>query len=479
MALKQLILADKIRKAQERLNAAKQKDEETRSQRTALETREQELIQACEEVNENTTPEEKQILEEQIAAWEEQEAALQATEEQISQEIEAVQQEIEDLNAQLDEVNARATAKPEAPEQKPEERKERTAMNNINTRRLWFGMDHQERDAFMAREDVKAFAQRVRERIGEKRGFTGADLTIPTVMLPLIRQKVAEASKLYKHVNVQRISGDSEVTILGAIPPAVWTQMCGKINELEFYAGQVTLNGYKVAGYVPLCNAVKEDSDLDLITLILDLLTNSLGLALDMAILYGTGTKMPMGIVARLAKTTAPDDYPANAPEWKNLSATNLLAVTGKTGAQLFQAIIEATGAIDSDYTNGNMFWAMNAKTHAKVVAQSVSINAAGAVVAGVERTMPVLGGAIEVLNFIPEDVIIGGYGDMYLLAERAGMELAYDTSVHFLEDETVFRGKARYDGTPVIPAAFVAIGINGNKPAAGAVTFAEDKANA
>jgi HK97 family phage major capsid protein len=255
--------------------------------------------------------------------------------------------------------------------------------------------------------------------------------------------------------------------------------MCGKINELEFYAGQVTLNGYKVAGYVPLCNAVKEDSDLDLITLILDLLTNSLGLALDMAILYGTGTKMPMGIVARLAKTTAPEDYPANAPEWKNLSETNLLAVTGKTGAQLFQAIIEATGAIDSDYTNGNMFWAMNAKTHAKVVAQSVSINAAGAVVAGVERTMPVLGGAIEVLNFIPEDVIIGGYGDMYLLAERAGMELAYDTSVHFLEDETVFRGKARYDGTPVIPAAFVAIGINGNKPAANAVTFAEDKANA
>lgn len=477
MALKQLILSDKIRKAQERLEAARSKEEENRTQRTALETREQELIQAREEVNENTTPEEQQILEEQITAWEEQEAALQETETQISQEIEAVQQEIEDLNAQLEEVNARATAKPAAPEQKPEERKERNAMNNINTRRLWFGMDHQERDAFMAREDVKGFAQRVREMIGEKRSFTGADLTIPTVMLPLIRQKVAEASKLYKHVNVQRISGEGEVTILGAIPAAVWTQMCGKINELEFTAGQVTLNGFKVAGFVPVCNAVKEDSDMDLITLVLELLTNSLGLALDMAITYGTGTKMPMGIVARLTKTEAPEGY--TGPAWKDLSATNVLAVSGKTGAQLFQALIEATGAIDSDYTNGNMFWTMSAKTYTKLIAQSVSINAAGAVVAGVEKTMPVLGGAIEVLNFIPDDVIIGGYGDMYLLVERAGMELAYDTSVRFLEDETVFRGKARYDGTPVIPAAFVAIGIGGTKPSAGAVTFAEDKANA
>ena len=65
------------------------------------------------------------------------------------------------------------------------------------------------------------------------------------------------------------------------------------------------------------------------------------------------------------------------------------------------------------------------------------------------------------------------------LLAERAGMKFGYSEHYRFFEDQTAFKGTARYDGMPVIPAAFVAIGIGGVKPAADAVTFAQDKANA
>lgn len=479
MALKQIILGDKLRKARERLEQAQHKAEEARSQRTELETREAELTQAREEVTEDTTPEEQQVLEEQINAWMEQEEALQETEAQISQEIEEVQQEIADLQQQLDEVNARGAAKPKTPENtKPEERKEHTAMNT-NTRKLWFGMDHQERDAFVAREDVKTFAQRVRDMIGEKRTVKGAELTIPKDMLPLIRTVAEESSKLIKHVNLQRVRGESRANVTGLIPEAVWTDMCGKINEVEWAFGQIEMDGYKVAAGLYLCNAIVEDSDLDLITEVLNMLGKAIGLALDKAILYGTGTKMPMGIVTRLAQTAEPEGYSANAPEWKNLSATNLLAVSGKTGAELFKALVEATGAINSDYAAGTTFWAMNRKTKIKLVSHALSINAAGAVVTGLDNTMPLIGGKIEELNFIPDDVIIGGYGDMYTLVERADMKFAYSTEFRFMDDQTAFKGTARYDGMPVVADAFVAIGIGGTKPAAAAVTFAQDKANA
>lgn len=480
MALKQIILGEKLRKAKERLEQAQQKSEEARSQRTQLEKREQELIQAREEVTEETTPEEQQLLEEQITAWEEQEEALQETEQQISQEIEEVQQEIADLQQQLDEVNTRGTAKPAPHESNPnpEERKEHTTMSK-NTRRLWFGMDHQERDAFVAREDVKAFAQRVRTMISEKRTVNGAELTIPVVMLPLIRTVAEESSKLIKHVNLQRVRGESRANVVGLIPEAVWTDMCGKINEVEWSFGQVVMDGYKVAAGLYLCNAIIEDSDLDLINEVLTMLGKAIGLALDKAILFGTGTKMPLGIVTRLAQTTEPDGYSANAPAWKNLSDSNVLAITGKTDAALFKALVEATGAINSDYANGATFWAMNHKTKIRLVSNALSINAAGAIVTGVDNTMPLIGGAIEELNFIPDDVIIGGYGDMYTLAERAGMKFAYSTEFRFMDDQTAFKGTARYDGLPVIADAFVAIGINGEKPAADAVTFAQDKANA
>ena len=46
-----------------------------------------------------------------------------------------------------------------------------------------------------------------------------------------------------------------------------------------------------------------------------------------------------------------------------------------------------------------------------------------------------------------------------------------------FIEDNTVFKGTGRYDGKPIIPAAFVAIGINSVTPNA-TMTFAPDNAN-
>ena len=84
----------------------------------------------------------------------------------------------------------------------------------------------------------------------------------------------------------------------------------------------------------------------------------------------------------------------------------------------------------------------------------------------------------IEVLDFVPNNVIIGGYFDLYLLAERAGQKFATSEHVRFLQDQTVFKGTARYDGQPAIAEGFVAIGINGTTPNA-TMSFAPDTANA
>ena len=68
---------------------------------------------------------------------------------------------------------------------------------------------------------------------------------------------------------------------------------------------------------------------------------------------------------------------------------------------------------------------------------------------------------------------------ELYLLAERAGAQFATSDQVRFIEDQTVFKGTARYDGLPVIADGFVAIGIAGTTPSASGITFATDTANA
>lgn len=454
MALKTLLLRNKLDVKRTALENLRAKDAD-------FEQREVELEQAIGEMTTETTDEERSVVEGNIETFNAEKEQHEADKVALEEEIRSIEEEIE-----AEEKEQRSA---ETKIEKPEE--QRGEVVTMETRKF-FGMNAQERDAFFAREDVTSFLERARTFGKEKRAVSGAELAIPEVVFGLIKENVAEFSKLYKHVNVKAVSGTSRQPVMGLIPEAIWTEMCGKLNELDFTFGVVEMDGYKVGGYVAVCNSVLEDTDnIALATEIITAIGKSMGIAIDKAILYGTGTKMPLGIVTRLAQTEGEDGF-------VNLSATHILAISGKTEKALFQAIIEAVGVVDSRYSTGNMFFAMNNTTYTKLVGNALAINSAGALVSGINKEMPVIGGAIEVINDVPNDVIIGGYGDMYLLAERAGAKLAQSEHAQFIEDNTVFKGTARYDGAPVVPEAFVAIGIGGTKPVANAVTFALDKAN-
>ena len=472
MALKQLLLRKRMEEARSQLAALEETGRELEQKRAAMNDREAELETAVEEVTAETPQEERDALDEATTQFESDNNALGEEEKTNAQERQRIQDTINELQKELDDMAERAEKAARTPE-----REERSNEKPMETRKF-FGMNTQERDAFFARGDVKEFLQRVRALKGETRAINGAELLIPTVVTDLIRENVGEYSKLHKHVRVMRVPGKSRMPVMGEIPEGVWTEMCATLNELALTFYEVEMDGYKVGGYISICNAILEDSDIALATEIINALGAAIGLALDKAILYGTGTKMPLGIVTRLAQTAKPGDYAANARPWVKLSETNILAISGKTDAALFKALIEASGAAKGKHSRGQKFWAMNEKTHMKLVANALSINAAGAVVTGVNGTMPIIGGAIEELSFIPDDVIIGGYGDMYPLAERAGTTIGRSEHVRFIEDQTVFKGTARYDGKPAIAEAFVAIGLDGNLPAANAVTFAQDTAN-
>ena len=265
---------------------------------------------------------------------------------------------------------------------------------------------------------------------------------------------------------------------MGTIPEAVWTDCCANLNELSLSFNDVEVNCWKVGGYFAICNATLEDSDVALASEILTALGQAIGLAVDKAILYGTGTRMPLGIVTRLAQTAEPADYPKTARTWVDLHEKNIKSIEAdKVGVDLFRELVLGFGPAKGVYSRGEKVWVMNESTYTKIVSGAMSIDAAGALVSGVNGEMPVVGGVIEVLNFIPDDVIIAGYFDLYLLAERAGQQFATSEHVRFLQDQTVMKGIARYDGQPAIAEGFVAIGLNGTTPNAD-MTFAPDDAN-
>ena len=441
-------------------------------------TREAELETAINEV-EPGNAEQEEAVNAEIEKFEADKTAHEEAKQQLSADIEGIEAEIAEIE--------RNAPKPHAPETKKTEKVRGDTKMDINirslpmTRRAFDALPVEQRNTIIAQDDVKTFLGQLRGMRGQSRAVTGAELTIPVVFLELISENMFRYSKLLNRVRIRYVNGQARQTIAGTVPEAVWTEMCGAINELNFVFNQVTLDGYKVAGYVPVCNSLLDDNDINLASWIVEMLSESIGYAMDKAILYGKGSaaRMPLGIVTRLAQETQPSDYPANAPAWQDLHESNILQIGGAdvTGAEFWSALMTATGATYTRYNRGTMFWAMNSKTYATLKSKLITFTATGDIVANLFGSLPIVTGDIDVLEFIPDGDIIGGYGDLYLLAMRSGMMIESSYEVQFLQDNTVFRAKQRADGMPVIPGAFVAININ-NQAVTTAMDFAADTAN-
>jgi len=465
MALKALLLKKRLDDSRKKLETLRKKTEE-------FEIREEELKKAIDEMPEDADEETRSALEESIASFEQERSEHADAVADLTREIEA-------LEADLDEEEADAPGEPEpAEEEKPEkiERKAEMKMNIPESRARMFGATAQERTMFFERDDVKAYLAEIRTCIAEKRALTNVGLTIPEVLLGILKENVINYSKLYKHVNVRTIGGEGRMVIMGTIPEAVWTDCCANLNELDLGFNDVEVNCWKVGGFFAVCNATLEDSDIDLASELIAALGQAIGRALDKAILYGTGSRMPLGIVTRLAQQSQPGTYPTTARAWEDLHSSNMLTAAS-TGADVLANIVKNLGAAKGKYSRGELVHVMNEKTYTWLLAQAMTVNAAGAVVTGFSDRMPVAGGIIEVIEDVPDYNIISGYYDLYLLAERAGQKFASSEHFRFLADQTVFKGTARYDGQPAIAEGFVVQTVNGAS-AATTIAFTSDDAN-
>lgn len=466
--LKALVLRSKIDSAKKALEALRAKDAD-------FAKREEEITAAVEEAAQMEEGEEKaeaqKAVEEEAEKFDSEKAAHEEEKTKLEDSIKEMENDLAETEKGQD----------TTPQPVPEERTNKEEKRIMKRNRFFRNVENL--DAMFQRDDVKAYLAEVRSCIKNKRELTNVGLTIPEVFIGIIKENVFEYSKLYKHVNVQPISGNGREIIQGTVAEAIWTECCAVLNEMNLAFNDVEVDCFKVAGYYKVCNAVLEDNDVDLATKLLEALAQAIGLAVDKAILYGRNAagaqKMPLGVVSRLAQTSEPSNYPATARPWEDLHTSNIISISaGLTGAALFKQIVLASGAAKSDYSRGEMVWVMNRKTYTALVANTISVDAEGRVVSGVSDRMPVIGGIIEVLNFVPDNTIIGGFFDLYLLGERAGAKFAQSEHVFFIQDQTAFKGTARYDGQPVIAEGFVAIGLEGTTPSASAVAFAPDKAN-
>ena len=464
----------KINELEAERTALNAKITSTAERRAALEKREAAAVTALSEMNEHTSAEERSAFETEAAEIEAEDAAITAEETANATRSGELENEITALKNELAGIEERS--------KKALETKTKTIIrkddNGFMSR---YTPEYRERCADLAtRAEVKEFLKDI--RAVAERGINNTSLFFPTTMLPTLRQRIDTYSKLSPFVNVKPIRGKGKQTIIGSAPEAVWTETTGKFNEVDFSVAQIVVDGSKVAAFIPVPNPYLQDSDEDLSALIIDMLGQSLGKAKDKAILYGTGDNMPVGIIPRLLATTKPSWWGAKEPAFTNISTKNVgkLSATTVKGVEMLTEMFKILSVIKPSYNTGSdsVFWAMSRATWSEIKIASMSLNSAGALVAAVNNEMPIIGGTIVPLDFIPNNVVAGGYGSHYLIGERSGVEIRRSEHVRFTDDETVFAGSERLDGRPLSGEAFAAFSIDTNAVSASAVAFTSDEAN-
>ena len=461
MALKVLMLRKKIDDKNKELAELRKKSESFAVREAEIETA----------IAEAETQEERDAVDASIAEFDTEKAENDASIASLENEVRELENELNELESADTAVRADETKKTE----------EVTRKVNVNMSIRFAEMSREERSAIVNRDEVKSFLERARTIGAEKRSVSGADLFIPVDILDLVRKEVERESKLIGFVRFRSVSGTARQNIEGAIPEAVWTEMCANLNELNIGFNQIEVDGYKVGGYIAICNAVLEDSDENLAAAIISALGGAIGKAIDMAILFGTGTKMPIGIASRLAETSQPSYWGVNYPTWTDLHESNVLTlnIDASTGETFFASLIAALGVARPVYSADGLFWVMNRKTHMKILAKALNFNAQGALLAGVNNVMPIIGGTIVEFedDRIQDNEIIGGFGGNYLFVEREGAKFGSSDQVFYLNDQTVFKGTGRYDGQPISGEAFVVVNFNNTAPTT-THTFETDYAN-
>lgn len=448
--------------------------------RDGFAAREEQLRQALSEITETSTDEERSAVSTAVDTFEQERSANAA-------EIARIQGEIDTRSAEIARLEAEQTPPPASnpavsnSDTRNNDHHERSfvPMNNTTERR-WFGLTYAERDALMQTEQVRTFLQNVREARAQQRSVTGGELGIPDGFLPILRDLTYQESKFLRFVFTTTFRGTTRQNVAGIAPEAIWTEMTDALNELDINFWQLTMDGYMVGGYMAVPNSVlMDDSDLQLATTILQALASSLAKAIDKSIWFGTGEKMPVGIITRLAATAKPAWWGAQQADFTDLHTSHILKLdlSAKTSTEFFQPLVAALAVAKPDYSNGTVIWTMNRKTHMDLMSRALAYNSAAAMVAGVNNTMPVVGGEIVEWEVMPDNEIAGGFMSLYRSVEREGTVIESNTNVRWLQNQTCFKGLQRRDGKPALGEAFVLVNYGNTEPTT-TTTFGKDLAN-
>ena len=448
MALKTLMLRKKLQQEEKTLA-------ELREEKEKLNQEEEELKEAIEELDEESSDEERATVEDAVNE-------LTNKVEQHDSRIKEVESTVEKIKAEI-ELEEEETTEEDVKEVE-EARSTDSSRNNLETRGRVAQKLIAERGETMHLETRKV--ERVQKLLQRQENLDffndlrklytraaalgglsteNAQLLLPEQIIFEINQRVGEYGSLYNLVRKINLTGHARIIMNTDTVKMYWTEKCEPLKEVTLgELRQVELDNFKLGGYLFLCEAFVEDFDannyhsITMADFILNEFAKGIAQALDEAIYNGKGAgqKEPEGIATAVTKVT------------QVKSILDVLGVVGKLDL----------GFYEHNASDGTITIAGNRSTlYEYIYPETWGKDANGRLVYGMGNALPD-GTRIELSNVIPDGELVIGDFSQYVLGIRK--EMAFDTNdrLQWIEENTGYKIRGRYDGKVTNPEAFARV---------------------
>lgn len=284
-------------------------------------------------------------------------------------------------------------------------------------------------------------------------GFGGSEQLMPATIFDRVFEDLRLNHPLLSEIDFKNTTGVTEwITRSGDAEAAWWGNLTDAIQKklASAFAKEKT-ELYKLSAYVPVAKAMLDLGPQWLDRFVRELLFESLAIALELAIVAGTGKNQPIGMIKDLGGSVVEGVYPDKAATALTsfdpvILGTKIMAPLTRNGKRSVPKVLLIVNPLD--------YWA-------KIFPATTVLTAGGTYVYGV---LPIPGKIVQSVA-VTQGTLVAGMAKDYFMGVGSKQKIEHSDHYKFLEDERTYIAKQYANGKPIDNDSFFTFDITNFNP--------------
>lgn len=280
-------------------------------------------------------------------------------------------------------------------------------------------------------------------------GFAGSEQLMPATVIDRVFEDLTVNHELLNAIDFVNVTGVTEwITRNEDVQAAWWGTLTEDIKkELAHSFSKMKTDLYKLSAFIPIAKAMLDLGPEWLDRFVRAVLAESIALALEDAIVKGTGKGQPIGMIKDLAGAVVDGVYPDKAAaaltDFKPATlGKQVMAPLTKGGKRSVSKVIIVVNPLD--------YWE-------KIFAATTILTQDGNYVYGV---LPIPAKIVQSIS-VPQGKLFAGISKDYFMGVGSTRKVEQSDEYRFLEDERVYVTKQYANGRPKDNSSFLVFDIS------------------